>query len=117
VTKFGLRRTRLVQVALVAAGMLASGSAVAEASQCRSSSVAVSGGYAYFRFAAASQARAAWSRKVGRDAILGRAYAHWRAARDGRVTCRLIAQRYRCVAVAQPCASRPSTDVSKGRAS
>jgi hypothetical protein len=73
------------------------------AAVCATSSTVATGRPAYFQFAAASQAKTAWARKVGRDQKLGRAYGHWGRARDARVTCRQIAQRYRCVAVADPC--------------
>ena len=76
---------------------------MASAAVCGTSSTAASGPASYLQFVAASKARSAWSRKVVRNVTLGGAYSRWPAARDGRVTCRLIARRYRCVAVAVPC--------------
>ena len=101
----GMVRRCSGRVALVASmlGLLGGLANPAAASVCTPSSVAAVSKSAYFQFAAVSQARATWSGKVARAPNLGKAFAHWRLARDRRVTCRQIAQRYRCVVVAQPC--------------
>ena len=82
-----------------------SGVAPAAAVVCSSSTVVAAGQAEYFRFAAASQARAAWTGKVGRSRKLGTAYRHWSLANDSRVTCRRAGGRYRCVALGDPCRS------------
>ena len=79
--------------------------APAAAAVCMSSSASATSQAAYFQFAGASRARTAWRRKVVRDPKLGKPFSRWSRARDSRITCRQIAQRYRCVAVAQPCKS------------
>lgn len=75
----------------------------ATAAVCATSSVGASGQPGYFQFVAARQARDAWTRKVERDQRLGRSYSRWSAAHEAKITCRQIARRYRCVAVADPC--------------
>ena len=73
------------------------------AASCTASSVIATGKPGYFQFTAAGQARKAWMHKVERDPRLGTPYARWAVARDAKVTCRQIASRYRCIAVADPC--------------
>ncbi len=75
----------------------------AAAVTCSKTSVVAISKPGYFRFAAAKQAQSAWSTKVALMQGLGPAYSRWAMARDSKVTCREIARRYRCVAVADPC--------------
>ena len=94
--------TRMGQ--LFCAGLLAAlaGTQPAAARMCAPYSVAATGQPAYFEFLGANQARSAWARKVARSA-LGTPYSRWRLSDGGKTTCRRIADRYRCVAVASPC--------------
>ena len=92
---------------------VASGSASARV--CAQSGVAATGAPAYFKFAATSQARAAWRRKVIAKSNLGQAYSRWSQARDAQITCRKIADRYRCVAVGDACRAGEPTVTAKTR--
>ena len=107
VRSLGAVRIRYAAI-LVVAGLGSSVSPAAAEVCARSATVATSGP-GYFEFAAVSQAKAAWARKVARDPALGRAYSSWTRARASKVTCRPIAGRSRCVAVGDPCwsGSRP----------
>ncbi len=99
---------RRVELALVAGVITVSclvGTDTAEALVCAKSDVVAVGKPAYFKFAAVSQARDAWRRKAVAKAGLGASYSHWGNARDSKITCRRIANRYRCVAVAGACRS------------
>ena len=106
-TTVKLRKRQLSRVCIgtvVAMGCFAL-AVPAMAAVCATSSVVASGQPGYFRFVAARQARVAWTRKVERDQRLGWPYSRWSLAHDAKVTCRQIARRYRCVAVADPCRS------------
>ena len=85
-------------------GLLAHASTAA-ADVCARSAVVAASAPAYFEFAAISQAKAAWGRKVARDPVLGRPYSSWARARATKVTCRQIAGRSRCIALGEPCRS------------
>ena len=85
----------------------------AEARVCATSSVSATGPTAYFKYSASNQARSTWSRKVTRNAKLGQAYSRWQLAKDAQVTCRMIADRYRCVAVADPCRAKAAAAPQK----
>jgi hypothetical protein len=95
--------------------MAAPSVSAAEARVCATSSVSATGPAAYFKFSASNQARTAWSRKVTRNAKLGQAYSRWSLAKDAQVTCRNIADRFRCVAVADPCRSKAAVEPPKIR--
>jgi hypothetical protein len=82
----------------------------AEARVCANSSVSATGSTAYFKYFASKQARTAWSRKVTRNAKLGQAYSRWSLAKDSKMTCRNIADRFRCVAVADPCRDKAAVE-------
>lgn len=98
------RRGKQVVVALTLV-LVGVGSASAAAEVCVRSATVAAGAPEYFEFAAVSQAKAAWARKVGRDKALGRPYSSWARANAARVTCRQIGGRHRCIAVGEPCRS------------
>jgi hypothetical protein len=77
--------------------------APASADVCARSATVAASPPGYFEFAAVSQAKAAWARKVTRDPKLGRPYASWARARAAKVTCREVGGRSRCIAVGDPC--------------
>jgi hypothetical protein len=60
--------------------VVALGAVPAAAEVCARSATVAASPPGYFEFAAVSQAKAAWARKVARDPNLGRAYSSW--ARD-----------------------------------
>jgi hypothetical protein len=90
---------------VLSAVVLGGGATPAMAVVCARSAVVAVGQPEYFEFAAVSQAKATWARKVVRTAALGRPYSSWARARASRVTCRQIGGRQRCVAVGEPCRS------------
>ncbi len=83
--------------------------APAAADVCVQSATVAASPPGYFEFAAVSQAKAAWARKVTRDPKLGRPYSSWARARAAKVTCRDVGGRSRCIAVGDPCRSGPKT--------